>query len=137
MVAVAVAGGRHRIDGIHLVTGRDERLDPQTTVGFDPDYDLVGLFSVPGQELMKLGDTGKSLRQSTQGQPDPELIHQVDVVMILRPIVADEYHEAPPRWSSNMVEPKGARRQANGSVLSGTTPHQCYRRPSPTGRGVI
>jgi len=45
-----------------LVTGRDECLDPQTTVGFDPDHDMVGLPGMAGQDLMELGDAGKSLR---------------------------------------------------------------------------
>ncbi|OUZ01248.1 hypothetical protein B0172_04665 [Mycobacterium avium subsp. paratuberculosis] len=62
MVAVAVAGGRHRVDRIHLVIGRGERLDPQTTVGFDSNHDLVGLFGMAGQKLMELADAGKSLR---------------------------------------------------------------------------
>jgi hypothetical protein len=61
VVAVAVAGGGHRVDGVHPVAGRHQRSDPQAAVGFDADYDLVGFLGVAGQELMELTDAGKSL----------------------------------------------------------------------------
>ncbi|GFG83055.1 hypothetical protein MPRG_63310 (plasmid) [Mycobacterium paragordonae] len=60
-VALAVAGGRQRIDRIHLIPSRNERLDPQATVGFNPDHDLVWFFDVPSKELMELADAGKPL----------------------------------------------------------------------------
>ena len=91
-VAVAVAGSRQRIDRIHLIASRNERLDPQAAVGFDPDHDLVWFFGVPGKELMELADAAKPLGQSTPGQPRPAFIHQVHVVVVLRPIVADKNH---------------------------------------------
>ena len=61
VVAVAVAGGGHRIDGIHLVASRHQRGDPQAAIGFDADHDLASFLDVAGQELMELTDAGKSL----------------------------------------------------------------------------
>jgi hypothetical protein len=61
MMAVAVAGGRQRIDRIHLIAGRDERLDPQAAVSFDAYHDVVGFLGVTGQELMKHADADESL----------------------------------------------------------------------------
>ena len=43
---------------------------------------------------MELADAGKSLRQPTRGQSRPRFIHHVDIVMILRPIVANKDHVA-------------------------------------------
>lgn len=62
VVTVAVARSRHRVDRIHLVASRHERLDPQPAVGFDPDHHLLGFFGVAGQELMELADARESLR---------------------------------------------------------------------------
>lgn len=61
VVAVAVTGGGHRVDRIHLVAGPDESSDPQAAVSFDADHDLVGIVGVAGQEMMELAYAGKSL----------------------------------------------------------------------------
>ena len=61
VVAVAVAGHRQRVDRIHLIAGRGQRLDPQAAVGFDPDHHLVGFFGVAADQLVEPADAGKSL----------------------------------------------------------------------------
>jgi hypothetical protein len=35
MVAITVASHRQRVDRKHLITGGDQSIDPQATVGFD------------------------------------------------------------------------------------------------------
>ena len=49
VVTVAVAGGCQRINRIHLGAGcNDSPFDPQPTVGFNPDHDLLWFFGVTG-----------------------------------------------------------------------------------------
>src|SRR5215212_3314145 len=129
MVAVAVARGCHRVDHIHLITSRNERGDPQSAFGFDADHDLVGFPGVAGQHLMELTDSGESLGQSTRCQPHPRVVHQMDDVVILSPIVTDKDHVSTSLTDRTPFEPKGTPRRANGSVLNGTTSHRCYRNP--------
>jgi hypothetical protein len=41
-----IAGHLQRIDRVHLVAGREQRLHPRTPLGLDPDHDLNGLIVV-------------------------------------------------------------------------------------------
>ena len=48
VVWVAITGDRERVDRIHLIAGRDQRLYPQATIGLDSDHHLCGVVSVIG-----------------------------------------------------------------------------------------
>jgi hypothetical protein len=47
---------------------------------------------VIGEELMKRTDPGKPFRDSSSREQLSGLVHQMNVVMILCPIVSDEQH---------------------------------------------
>jgi len=97
--AVPVPEARHlpRIDRIHRVPRRDQRLHPRPLVGLDPDRHLLrpGLRGQMGtDELMQPGDPGNPLRQPRPRQPMASLVLHLHVVMIFSPVVADEQHPA-------------------------------------------
>ena len=46
VVAVAVAGHRQRVDGVHLIARRGQRVHPQAPVGLDADHHLAGFVGV-------------------------------------------------------------------------------------------
>ena len=58
MVAVAVTSDRQRVDRVHLVTGRDQRVHPQTAIGFNADHDLAGVGGVGGHDVVEPADSG-------------------------------------------------------------------------------
>ena len=89
-MTVAVAGHRERVDRIHLVAGRDQRLNPQAAVGFDADHDIAGFFSVSSHQLVEPADTGQSFRQPPRGQPSAVGVHQINVVVVFGPVVSNE-----------------------------------------------
>jgi hypothetical protein len=75
-------------------------------------------------------------------QPGADLVHQINVVMVFGPVIADEDHPSHllrfPMLTNLFSEPEYTRRNLNGSVLNpGTTPHRHYTRPHRTGRGTI
>jgi hypothetical protein len=46
VVAVAVAGHGQRVDRIHQVSGRTQRVDPQAAISFDADQYVAGFLGV-------------------------------------------------------------------------------------------
>jgi hypothetical protein len=70
--------------------------------------------------------------------PCPVGVHQVNVMMVLSPVVPNEDRRLA-FWSVwvNLFEPKDTRRQPNGSVLYRHDTPQALQATSPTSRGTI
>ena len=89
-----------RVDREHPVTGRPQRRHPRAAVGLDPDHHpardlLAGQVGpirrgVLRDQRMESGDALQSLRQAGLRQPPARLVLQLEVVMILGPVVPDE-----------------------------------------------
>jgi hypothetical protein len=65
-VALSIAGHLQRVDRIHLVAGRGQRLHPRAPVGLDADHDLrrlVVLAQMLTEHRVQPGDPGDPLRQ--------------------------------------------------------------------------
>jgi hypothetical protein len=97
--AVPVPVARHlpRIDRIHRVTRRDQRLHPGPLVGLDTDRHLIGpglLGQLRTDQLVQPGDPGNPLRQPRPCQPATRLVLHLHIMMIFSPVVPDEQHSA-------------------------------------------
>jgi hypothetical protein len=76
---------------------------------------------VIGDELMEHPDPIEPFGQPSTRQLLAVAVHQMDVVMILSPIITHEHcHRVSSR--SVAIEPKNSRRRPNGSVLSARHP---------------
>jgi hypothetical protein len=96
-VPVPVARHLPRIDRIHRVTRRDQRLHPGSLVGLDTDRHLIGpglLDQMRTDQLVQPGDPGYPLRQPRPRQPAAGLVLHLHIMMIFSPVVADEQHPA-------------------------------------------
>jgi len=62
------AGGRQRVDRVHLVAGGHQRHHPQTPIGLDPYRHPGGIVRVGSDQLMALRHPGHPLRQAPAGQ---------------------------------------------------------------------
>ena len=102
VVAVAIAGHRQRVDRVHLIAGRDQRLDPQAAIGLDPDHDLAGFLGVSATSSWN-ARIPSSPSGSRRAASRARLVHQMDVVMVLCPVVSDE--DQCDRLLVNVVEP--------------------------------
>ena len=123
-----------RVDRVHDVTGLDERVHPQTSIGLNPNDHVAGISCVSGDEVMELGHSLDALRQSSRRQLRAGFIAHVDVVMSLGPIIANEYHADPPRNRGLGSEPEGHPARSNGSVLEARHPIGAIGNPhQPTG----
>ncbi len=136
IVTVAVTRDRERVDRVHLIAGRDQRLDPQAAIGLDADHHLSGFISVIGDELMERANPRKSLRQSSSRELLAALVHQMNVVMIFCPVVTDEQHPGrlpSPWWFAS-------RRATSGDLMDQCSEHDtpsALTQPSPTSRDTI
>ncbi len=83
-----------RIDRHHRVAGRDQRRDPGAPVGLDPDHHLhvlVGfLADLVADHRVQPGHADHALGRPRFGQPPPRGVHQLDVVMVLGPVITHE-----------------------------------------------
>ena len=99
-VPFPVPGRLQRVHREHRVPGRDQRRNPRAPVGLDPGYDLrvIGVLrQETADQLMHLGHPGRALGQPPLRQHLPGLVHHLDVVMILRPVITHEQpHPASP-----------------------------------------
>jgi len=101
-VPLPVPGRRQWVDREHLVSGCAQRRDPRTAVGLDTHYRLSRHLlrrqlsprrrGVLGDQRVQPGDAFKALRQSCPHQPATILVLDLDVVMILSPVISDEQH---------------------------------------------
>ena len=103
-VPLPVAGHRHRVDREHLIPGRDQRGHPRAAVGLDPDHHpprrqhpglgihRSSVVEVLGDHLVQPGHPGHALGQPRPAQPLPVAVEDLDVVVVLGPVVTDEQH---------------------------------------------
>ena len=47
-------------------------------------------------QLVQLADAGQSLGQPPRCQPLTGIVHQINIVMLFSPVIADEDHRSPP-----------------------------------------
>ena len=118
---------------MHLVARRHERTHERPTIELDPDHDLAGFGHVRFDELVDPLETRDAFGHSTRGEHTALGIFDADVVMGLGPIDPDVEHSSP--FPVVDVEPGGAKRRTNGSVLEARHPTG-RRLPSPTGGGT-
>jgi hypothetical protein len=134
-VALPVAGHLQQIDRKDGVAGGDQRLHPWSAVGLDADQHLLGFgvfLEVVGDQRMQYGQSFDPLGQPAFGQPPPGVVLDLDVVMGLGSVIADEQHPRLHLLRLNM-SPEEVLQRANGSVLDGTTSHQPSRPPHRPG----
>src|SRR3954468_17670167 len=70
-------------------------MHPGSSIGLDAHRDLVGTgvgIKMLTQERMQAGHPSHTLREPRLGQPVTRLILDLDVVVILGPVVPDEQH---------------------------------------------
>jgi hypothetical protein len=101
-VPLAVTGRGHRVDREHLIPGCDQRGDPRTAFGLDadlhPSRGLTGLELSPTgrhrrrDQRMQSGNPIQPLRQPALRQAPAGIVHDLDVVMIFSPVIANEQH---------------------------------------------
>ena len=92
-VAFPISSRLQRVHRVHGVAGGEQGGHPWAAVGLGPDQHLglVGVFAeLLADHRVQPGDPGHALRQPRPGQPAPGLVHQLDIVMIFRPIVSHE-----------------------------------------------
>jgi hypothetical protein len=142
-VPFPVAGHRHRVDREHLIPRRDQGRDPRTTVGLDADLhqrlQLFGLelvhvlTQVLGNQRVQASDPVDALGQPPAGQQAALVVGQLDVVMVLGPVISDE--QQPPLASCSTTSGSAARRRTTGDLMvkcspsGGTTSQQWFSPP--------
>jgi hypothetical protein len=93
VIALAEARRLQRVDRVDFVAGRDQRLHPRATVGLDA-YHHVGLVDALAEMLadhrVQAGHACHALGKLGPGQHPAGLVLQLDVVVLLRPVVPDE-----------------------------------------------
>src|SRR6185437_14987824 len=108
-----------------LIARRDQRMHPQSAIGLNPDNDLVRLVSMTSDEIVEHTNPRESLRQSLSRNPRSGLVHQMNVVMIFCPVVADEQHRCGPLPRVG-YEPENRKQRANASVIESRHPISAY-----------
>ncbi len=96
---VPIPGGLQRVHRVDAVTGSNQRLHPRTSVGLDPHNHLVKVRvvgEVVGDQCVQRLDPGHALREPTAHQPFAPLVHNLDVVVVLSPVISDEQHQQRP-----------------------------------------
>ena len=93
-----------------------------------------------GDQRVQPGDPVQAFGQPRPGQPTPVLVDELDVVVVLGPVVPDEQHHtlpARPRLRIGSVEET---QRSNGQVLTaprrGTSSHQLSSLLTTSGRTV-
>ena len=90
-----VPGRLLRVDRVHPVPGRGQRLHPWPPVGLDHDHDLrrvrLAVLAPAGRDqLVEPGDPVHALRQPPPGQRLPGVVLHDHVVVAFGPVIADE-----------------------------------------------
>ena len=117
-VPLAVARHRERVDREHLIARRDQRPDPGSAIGLDPDLhqlsDLVGVAIDPvirhlrRDQRVQPGDSLEPFRQSSPGEHLPVVVDDLDVVMALCPVISHEQHQLSPSRVCTVQNPSAA-----------------------------
>jgi hypothetical protein len=89
-------GQLQRVDGIHQVARGDQRLHPRTTIGLDPDHHLDGL-DILIEPIIACNLATPAIPSASFALPSrrPRLVLQLDIVVLLGPIVAEEQQRCP------------------------------------------
>jgi len=105
-VPLPVTGRREWVDREHLVAGCAQRCDPRASVGLDTDDHLTGnllrwqvgplRWGVFGYQRVQPGDALQTLRQPGPGEPVTVLVLDLEIVVILSPVVSNEQHPETP-----------------------------------------
>ena len=93
-----------------------------------------------GDQFVQCGDAFDAFGQPPGGEPLAGLVHELDIVVVFGPVVADvQGHRASLSCASCcLLRPAGlVLRRPNGTVLAGTTPQQCCGQPGRTSRGTV
>src|SRR4051794_11928412 len=132
-MAFPVAGRLQRVDRIDGVTRGDQRLHPRAPVGLDPDQHLLGLRTL----LQMVPDQGVQYREPLDplGEPAADqqpavVVFDLDVVMGLSPVIADEQPlcspSSPPCQSRPSEKTWAISWFSARPETSGTSSHQPY-----------
>jgi hypothetical protein len=92
-----IPGHLQRVDRKHHIAGRQQRLHPRPTIGFDPHLHLIRLsrrIQMFRDQLVQHRDASQALRQSAAGQHPARLVFDLDVMVGLSPIVPNKQHRA-------------------------------------------
>jgi hypothetical protein len=145
--ALPVTGHLQRIDRIHQITGREQRLYPRPPLGLDPDHDLDRLAvlahvlaHVLTDHRVQPGDPRDPLRKPGLAQPPTGPVLDLHIVVILSPVISDQQQQPDLQTSTtgHARQPAEELPQPNDQVLTpprtGTTSHQRSTLPT-TGKG--
>jgi hypothetical protein len=93
-----VAGHLQWVDRTHPIPRSDQRGYPRATIGLDPDRHLccvTVLLKVLGDQLIQPGDPGDPLLQPSLSQHSPCLVLELDVMMLLSPVISHKQQLIP------------------------------------------
>jgi hypothetical protein len=111
--AVPIPGCLQRIDREHRVTGDDQRLHPRTPIGLNRDLaghilDVIADLRI--DHRVQPRNPRHPLLQPSLGQPAAGGVHQLNVVMLLSPIIPNEQHRiSRPRRQSSAAARESSR----------------------------
>lgn len=116
---IPVAGRGQRVDGIDLVAAAHQGIHQQAMVGLHPHHHLTRIAGELRDRLLQFGQALHPVRDAEAAQPLARRRHHLHLVLLLRPVNADEDHPTPPCGDS-LTEP-GEGRTPQYGVLGGTT----------------
>ena len=91
-MAVPIAGGRHRVDGVDLVAGPDQGADEEPPVDLDADGHRLVLVGELAHHLVQLAHPAHAVGHPTLAENVARFIHHTDVVMVLGPVHSHKEH---------------------------------------------
>jgi hypothetical protein len=101
-VPLPVAGHLHRVDRVHLISGCDQRGDPWAAVCLGTDlHQPLGLSQLQfgpllghlvSDQRMQGGDSFDAFGQPPTRQHPALVVDQLDIVMVLGPVISHEQH---------------------------------------------
>jgi hypothetical protein len=121
-VALAVASDGLGVDRVHLIAGRHQRGDPQPPIRFDAHHHLGRITRTTGHHRTQLGDPSDALGQTLAAKTHADGVADLDVVMLLGPIITHEDHLAVP-LSVDAAQSLEVTIDALMEVLPGTPSH--------------
>ena len=98
---------------------------PTDPISLDPDHHLYRagiLLDVFADHRMQPGHAGDPVGQLRLTQPPARLVLQLDIVVVLGPIVADEQqllHPHPPQWTTIV----GSQRETTSALINECSSH--------------
>jgi len=120
-VPFPIARHRQRVHRVHRVASGDHRAHEQTPIGLSGHDHLVGFGVGVGQQLVQPCNIVDAISQSGPNQSVPVGVFDVDVVVDLGPVVADER-------TSRALPPFRLRIRVEPEATSGELMDQCSSR---------